>query len=50
MPVNTDRFIDNSTLDVLVPQATDFDIEELAEKTPDIVSAAEERSLLYFGM
>ena len=50
MPVDTDHFIENSTLDVLVPQATGLDIEELAEKTPDVVYAAEERSLLYFGM
>lgn len=54
MNVGTDEFIQSSSLEVLVPEATDVDIEKLllhnSENIENILSTTECRSLLYFGM
>lgn len=54
MTVDTDEFIQCSSLEVLVPEATDVELEELlshkTENNDSIISTAERRSLLYFGM
>ncbi len=54
MTVDTDEFIDNSSLEVLIPEAIDVAIEELCSyKTTNVDNAtppAGRRSLLYFGM
>jgi hypothetical protein len=54
MSVTTKEFIENSKLDVLIPQATGFDIEEAFANNDehvqaDIISLIEQRALLYFG-
>ena len=54
MTATTNDFIENSKLDILVPQATEIDIEEVFANTDehaqaDITSRIEQRSLLYFG-
>ncbi len=54
MIVDTDEFLKSSSLEVLVPEATDVQIEELfqhkTENSDNVTSTAERRSLLYFGM
>lgn len=50
MSVDTDVFLKNSTIEILIPKATSFEVEELSQCTDDVVSAVEKRSLLYFGM
>lgn len=54
MTVDTDEFIDNSSLEVLIPEATDVEIEELCSylttNIDNAIPPAGRRSLLYFGM
>lgn len=51
---NSREFIESSRIDVLVPQATDSDVEELLSSGDgsgeDNESSLEQRSMLYFGM
>ena len=50
MSVDTNEFLKNTSLDVLIPQTTNFELEELAKHIDDGSSLPEQRSLLYFGM
>ena len=45
-----EMFLRSSTMDVFIPKATDFEIEELIDSSEDAMSSVEKRSLLYFGM
>ena len=45
-------FMGSSTLDIIVPEATVFDIEAACtseDSTNDVTKSIEQRSLLYFG-
>lgn len=51
---NDDQFLKTSLLEVLVPQATNLNINKLLPPKPEncdnVVSSVERRDLLYFGM
>lgn len=54
MIAETDDILKTSLLEILVPQATDLDIEKLLAQKPEfcdnVVSSVARRDLLYFGM
>ena len=50
MSVDTENFLKNTSLDVLIPQSTDFRVEDVVEYIDDVASFPKQRSLLYFGM
>ena len=45
-----DVFLQSSMIEILIPKATDFDIEGIFGSADDNMSSIEKRSLLYFGM